>query len=131
MSVILNGNTFTTWDDVEQELFTPEEIAESNLRAALIGEIIKARQEHGITQEKLAELSGIRQSIIARMEKGCLTPQLSTVLKVLAAMGKTLAIVPISRENKPETHENAEKQNACFRGTAPAACAQRCRNHGN
>ena len=49
MSVILNGNTFTTWDDVEQELFTPEEIAESNLRAALICEIIKARQEHGIT----------------------------------------------------------------------------------
>lgn len=36
MSINLNGNTFTTWDDVEQELFTPEEIAESKLRVNLI-----------------------------------------------------------------------------------------------
>ena len=45
------------WEDVRAELFTPEEIAESNLRVALIGEIIKARQEQGISQRKLEELS--------------------------------------------------------------------------
>ena len=28
------------WDDVRKELFTPEEIAESNLRVAIIGEQI-------------------------------------------------------------------------------------------
>ena len=41
-------------------LLTPEEIAESNLRVALIGELIKARQEQGISQKKLEELSGVR-----------------------------------------------------------------------
>ena len=35
-----------SWEEVRAELFTPEEIAESNLRVALIGELIKARQEN-------------------------------------------------------------------------------------
>lgn len=78
-------------------LLTPEEIAESNLRVALIGELIKARQEQGISQKKLEELSGVKQPIIARMEKGSTNPQIDTVLKVLAPLGKTLAIVPISK----------------------------------
>ena len=77
MSIELNGNTFTTWDDVEKELFTPEEIAESKLRVALIGELIAARKEKGITQRELEELSGVKQPIIARMESGSTTPNLS------------------------------------------------------
>ena len=35
MSVELNGFKWTTWDDVRKEVFTPEEIAESDLRVAL------------------------------------------------------------------------------------------------
>ncbi len=89
-----------TWDELEQELLekgylTPEEIAASNLRVALIGELIKARQEKGLSQKKLEELSGVKQPVIARMEKGSTSPQIDTVLKVLAPLGKTLAIVPI------------------------------------
>lgn len=76
-------------------LLTPEEIAESNLRVALIGELIKARQEKGISQKKLEELSGVKQPIIARMEQGKTNPQLDTVLKVLAPLGMTLAVVPL------------------------------------
>ena len=74
---------------------TPEELAESNLRVALIGELIKARQEKGLSQKKLEELSGVKQPIIARMEKGLTNPQLDTILKVLAPLGKTLAVVPL------------------------------------
>ena len=84
-----------SWEEVERELFTPEEIAESNLRVALIGELIKARQEKGISQKRLEEMSGVKQPIIARMEKGNTNPQLETVLKILAPLGKTLAIVPL------------------------------------
>ena len=97
MSIELNGNTFKTWDDVQKELFTPEEIAESNLRVALIGELIKARKEKGITQKQLEEMSGIKQPVIARMETGKANPQLETVLKVLAPLGMTLAIVPLNK----------------------------------
>lgn len=50
MSVELNGKTWTTWDDVRDELFTPEEIAESDRRVALLGELIKARQGKGAVE---------------------------------------------------------------------------------
>lgn len=89
----------SSWEDFEREVFTPEEIAESDLRVALIGELIKARQEKGISQKKLEELSGVRQPVIARMERGDTNPQLETVLKVLAPLGKTLAIVPLRKED--------------------------------
>ena len=76
-------------------LLTPEEITESDLRVSLISELIKARQEKGLSQKKLEELSGVKQPIIARMEKGVTNPQLDTILKVLAPLGKTLAVVPL------------------------------------
>ena len=83
------------WGDIERELFTPQEIAESNLRVALMGELIRARHEQGISQKRLEELSGVKQPVIARMEKGYTSTQIDTMLKVLAALGKTLAIVPM------------------------------------
>ncbi|MCI9575286.1 MAG: helix-turn-helix transcriptional regulator [Clostridiales bacterium] len=93
----MNNNALGgTWDELQKELFTPEEIAASNLRVALIGELIKARQEKGISQKKLEELSGVKQPIIARMERGITSPQIDTILKVLAPLGKTLAVVPLN-----------------------------------
>jgi hypothetical protein len=49
MSVTLNGHTFTTWGDVEKEIFTPEEITEAELKAAIVAEIVRARKENGNT----------------------------------------------------------------------------------
>ena len=92
----VGGNVLEFMDSI----LTPEEKTKSNLRVALIGELIKARQEKGISQKKLEELSGVKQPIIARMEKGNTDPQLDTILKVLAPLGKTLAIVPLEAENK-------------------------------
>ena len=86
------------WDELRQELFTPEENAASDLRVAMMMELVNARQERGISQKKLEELSGVRQPIIARMEKGYTSPQIDTVLKVLAPLGKTLAVVPLEHK---------------------------------
>lgn len=80
------------WGQVRNTLYSKEEIAESNLRVALIGEIIKAREEMGISQKKLEELSGVRQPVIVRLERGNTSPQLDTILKILAPLGKTLYI---------------------------------------
>lgn len=79
------------------DFLTSEERIESDLRVAFIGELIKARQEKGFSQKKLEELSGVKQPVIARMEKGITSPQLDTILKVLAPLGKTLAIVPLKK----------------------------------
>lgn len=80
-------------------LLTPEEISESDLRVALIGELIKARREKGLSQKKLEEISGVKQPIIARMERGITSPQLDTILKLLAPLGKTLAVVPLDAQD--------------------------------
>lgn len=77
--------------------FRRPQIAESDLRAALIGELIKARQERGISQKQLEELSGVKQPVIARMEKGTTNPQINTLIKVLAPLGKTIAVVPLEK----------------------------------
>ena len=83
-----------SWEEFEKEFYTPEEIAESDLRVALIGELTKARNEQGISQKKLEEMSGVKQPIIARIETGKSIPQVSTLIKLLVPLGKTLAIVP-------------------------------------
>ena len=44
-----NSAIGSKWRDVRQELFTPDEIRESDLRVEIIGEIIKARREQGIS----------------------------------------------------------------------------------
>mgnify|MGYP000872488160 FL=1 len=87
--------TFTRWDDIESDFYTEEEIRESDLRAALMSEIIKARQEKGITQKELEQLSGVSQPVIARMETGKTSPQIDTILKLLAPLGKTLKVVEV------------------------------------
>jgi len=84
-----------SWEELRSSLLKPEERAASALRVALMLELAQARNERGLSQRKLEELSGVRQPVIARMENGTNSPQLDTVLKVLGALGKTLAIIPL------------------------------------
>ena len=92
---MMNSAIAGTWEEWEKSHFTPEEIAESNLRVALIGELIKARNERGVTQKQLEEMSGVSQPVIARLERGTTSTNISTVMKLLAPLGKKLAIVPL------------------------------------
>ncbi|WP_277346133.1 helix-turn-helix domain-containing protein [Selenomonas bovis] len=48
-----------------------------------------------MSQRQLEKISGVKQPVIARMEKGTSTPQLETILRLLAPLGKTLKVVPI------------------------------------
>ena len=67
---------------------------ESNLRAPIIEALIAARKEKRISQKQLEQLSGVKQQLIARVETGETNPQLETLLKILAPLGMTLAVVP-------------------------------------
>ncbi|TWU81668.1 helix-turn-helix domain-containing protein [Haemophilus influenzae] len=78
----------SNWNEFEQQIFNEEEIRESNLRVALIKELITSRQRLGISQKQLETLSDVKQPMIARIEKGQTNPQLETLLKLLAPLGK-------------------------------------------
>ena len=70
----------------------------SEMSSTLIDRIIELRKESGMTQKELAEAANLAQPAIARMESKTATPQLDTLLKILAPMGKTLAVVPLKNE---------------------------------
>lgn len=65
----------------------------------LIGKMIEARERKGFSQRKLAELSGVKQPAIARMESMKATPQIDTLFRVLTPLGYTLSITPIESKN--------------------------------
>ena len=67
------------WEEVRKEIFTAEEIAESDSRVSLISELIKARREQEITQKQFEEFVGI----------------VETIQSLLASSGKRLTVVSI------------------------------------
>ena len=77
-----NSSVGRTWEEVRQEMFTKEEIAESDLRVALIGEIVKARKEKGISQRRLGEIFGVCNQTISFWETGSGEPDLDTLLAI-------------------------------------------------
>lgn len=94
-----NEDGFLIWDeDLEKEIYTSEEIAQNNLTAKIMCELIAARKEMGLSQKELERLSGVKQPAIARMEKGISSPTLDTLAKLLAPLGKTIAIVPMTQK---------------------------------
>ncbi len=84
----------------DDEFVSPEERERINFEVSLIGKIIEARESKGLSQRDLAELSGVKQPAIARMESMKATPQIDTLMKILIPLGYTLAIVPISQSSQ-------------------------------
>ena len=61
----------------------------------LLRDLGAIRRESSFSQTRLGEAAGIRQSVISRIE-GCeISPQINTLLKLLAPLGKTLKIVDL------------------------------------
>ena len=66
----------------------------------LAEQIREARGEAGISQRELARRAGVPQSTIARIEAGALSPRVDTVTRVLAAMGRELAVRSIVSDHQ-------------------------------
>ena len=63
------------------------------IKETLINEIINIRKEKGLSQKQLSILSNVSQPIIARIEKHQVDPQVSTLIKLLEPLGKTIKII--------------------------------------
>jgi HTH-type transcriptional regulator / antitoxin HipB len=63
------------------------------------GAAIKAdRAERGITQQALAETSGVSRAWLARFEAGHRRAELEQIFRVLDALDLSLAIAPLTRQ---------------------------------
>ena len=62
----------------------------ANLKAAQA--VAAARAEKGLSQKQLAELTGIDQSDISKIERGLSNPSVSTMERIARALGGDLLI---------------------------------------
>lgn len=72
--------------------------------AFIIDRLIEQRHSQGMTQKDLAEAASLTQSVIARLERKKATPQLDTLLKVAAALGCELAVIPVPTQKGFGSH---------------------------
>ena len=80
------------WND--PDFLTDSEKEQIDFEVALIGKLIEAREKRGLSQKQLADMCGLKQSAIARLERMNATPQLNTLMRVLKPLGYCLDIVP-------------------------------------
>jgi transcriptional regulator with XRE-family HTH domain len=83
-----------------------------------VGALVRdARRRHGISQETLARRARTTQKQISRIERGEISPSVSTVSHLLAAMGERLELhaVPGPRDNRSD-----EELRADFEGLSAA-----------
>lgn len=71
---------------------------------ALANELIERRKAKGLTQVGLAELTGVQQSEISRMERGEANPTLGTLSKVARGLGLRLTFVDDSADSALAKH---------------------------
>ena len=95
-----NGKVIDTFSDYmkDETRVSPAERERINFEVSLIGKMIEAREEKGLSQRELAEISGVKQPAIARLESMKATPQIDTLFKVLHPLGYTIEIVPLNHE---------------------------------
>lgn len=96
MSIEINGEKYTTFADYmnDETKVSPADKAQIEFETELIGKLIEAREAKGLSQRDLAELSGVKQPAIARLESMKSTPQIDTLFKILQPLGYTLSITP-------------------------------------
>ena len=96
-----NGKAIDTFSDYmnDETRVSPAERERINFEISLIGKMIEAREEKGLSQRELAEISGVKQPAIARLESMKATPQIDTLFKVLHPLGYTIEIVPLNNKN--------------------------------
>lgn len=87
-----------TWNDYKKYVKNVEpasgrDLAEIEEQAKIISAVIEQRNALGLSQRDLAEICGIPQSSVARIESFQTTPNLATLLKICRALGLKLAVV--------------------------------------
>jgi len=90
----------TTWKNLRNELtITKEDEQMIELEKELIMTLVRIREEKGLTQAQMAEICGVSQPTIARMERSTHSPQLDSLFKILVPLGYTLQIVALKNNH--------------------------------
>jgi transcriptional regulator with XRE-family HTH domain len=86
-----------THDEVKREIFAERPDVKSEYEALrpqyeLVSQLIAARNEEGLSQEELAERTGIARSNISRLESGNYNPSFEFVTRVAKGLGREVHV---------------------------------------
>ncbi|MGN1281916.1 MAG: helix-turn-helix domain-containing protein [Succinivibrio sp.] len=84
--IVYKNRIKSTKPELAKDLDEIEELS------TIIGTMIKQRHELDLSQRELAEICGIPQSSIARIESGITSPNLSTLLKIFSKLGLRFSV---------------------------------------
>lgn len=84
-----------SFDDYLQEALSEDEQKLVKAKTEFLLQLIDLRKEANLTQSELGKLVGLKQSTIAKIEKGVISTSFDNLFKMLAAMGKTIKITPL------------------------------------
>lgn len=89
-----------TWDQYKEHVKdinprSKQEIEEIEILAKIVSSLIEKRTELGFSQRELADICGIPQSSLARIETFKTTPKLDTILKIMQPLGLKLTVTNI------------------------------------
>ena len=92
-----------TWEDYKNQVKNDndnsrKELEEIEELAAIVSAIIEQRNSMGLTQRDLAELCGIPQSSVARIETFKTSPNIETLIKIMQPLG--LKLIGVSAPTK-------------------------------
>ena len=88
----MGSNFKELWDD--PNFIDDQQRQRIDFEVALVGKMIEARESKGLTQKQLADLVGMKQPAIARLESLKVVPRVDTLIKILSPLGYTIKIVP-------------------------------------
>lgn len=80
------------WSDIKREIRSIPN--EEKIYLELLADIVQSREDKQLTQRDIAEITGLKQSAIARMESptGQNAPNVLTLIKYLDALGMKIEI---------------------------------------
>ena len=81
-----------TWEDYKKET-NNQDIEVVETLALIISKIIERRNELGYSQRQLADICGLPQSSIARIEACIVKPNVETLIRIMKPLGLSLSVV--------------------------------------
>lgn len=86
-----------SWIELKKEIIDidsslEEDVEEMAALAKIVSSIIERRNELGYSQRELAEICGLPQSSVARIESCSVKPNVETLLKIMRPLGLTLSV---------------------------------------
>lgn len=86
-----------SWNDYKnfvknEDSTAKQDIEEMEELAGIVGAIIEKRNSLGLSQRELADICGIPQSSVARIETFKTIPKIDTLLKIMLHLGLKLTV---------------------------------------